>query len=244
MNHLRIISRIDLKNNYVVKGYHLEGWKEVGDPIDIAKHNYFNGCDEIIFIDSVASLFSRKKIVDIIRELSKDIFIPITIGGGIRDTKDVDDMFQLGADKIAINTICFENPDIISQISNKYGRQTIVLSIQAKKNSDGNWYAFKETARDNTNINVLEWIKKCENLGVGELLITSIDNDGCEIGYELDLYKQVKKITNLPIIACGGFGGVQDIEKIRKFNISGVAISKQFHLKKITANVIKEILEL
>ena len=242
MNKIRIIPRIDLKNNDVVKGYHLEGWKKIGDPIELAHYYYNNYCDEIIFIDSVASLFSRKKIIRIIKELSKSVFVPITIGGGIRSMNDVDDMFHVGADKIAINTVCFDNIEIIRHISKKYGSQSIVLSIQAKKFQNNKWLAFKEAARDNTHIEVKDWIKKCENIGVGELLITSIDNDGCENGLDLNLYEQVKKITNLPIIAGGGFGSLQDITEIKKLNLSGIAIAKMFHSKKISPFDIKKFL--
>ena len=243
MNKIRIIARIDLKNNDVVKGFHLEGWKKIGDPIELAYYYYNNYCDEIIFIDSVASLFSRKKIISIIKELSKSIFVPITIGGGIRSMNDVDDMFQMGADKIALNTVCFENIEIIREISKKYGSQSIVLSVQAKKFENSTWYAFKEAARDNTHIEVKDWIKKCEDIGVGELLITSIDNDGCENGLDINLYEEVKKITNLPIIAGGGFGSLNDVAKTKKLNLSGIAIAKMFHSKKISPFEIKKFLE-
>ena len=243
MNKIRIIARIDLKNNDVVKGFHLEGWKKIGDPIELAFNYYNNNCDEIIFIDSVASLFSRKKIISIIKELSKSIFVPITIGGGIRSMNDVDDMFQVGADKVALNTVCFDKIEIIKEISKKYGSQSIVLSVQAKKFENNTWYAFKEAARDNTHIEVKDWIKKCEDIGIGELLITSIDNDGCENGLDFDLYKEVKKITNLPIIAGGGFGSLNDVVKTKKLNLSGIAIAKMFHSKKISPFEIKKFLE-
>ena len=243
MNKIRIIARIDLKNNDVVKGFHLEGWKKIGDPIELAFNYYNNNCDEIIFIDSVASLFSRKKIISIIKELSKSIFVPITIGGGIRSMNDVDDMFQVGADKVALNTVCFDKIEIIREISKKYGSQSIVLSVQAKKFENNTWYAFKEAARDNTHIEVKDWIKKCEDIGIGELLITSIDNDGCENGLDFDLYKEVKKITNLPIIAGGGFGSLNDVVKTKKLNLSGIAIAKMFHSKKISPFEIKKFLE-
>lgn len=242
MSLLRIISKIDLKNEFVVKGYHLEGWQKVGNPIQIALHEYENGCDEFIFIDSVASLFSRKKILNIIKELSKKIFVPITVGGGIKNMKDVDEIFKLGADKIAVNTEFIKNPNFIKEISKKYGTQSIVLSVQAKKIKN-EWYAFSENARNNSEFIVTEWIKKCENFGVGEILLTSVDNEGCEIGFDVDLYIKVKKITNLPIIAHGGYGSNNDIIKLKNIELSAIAIGRCLHFRKITCNKIKEELK-
>ena len=239
MNLVRIISKIDLKNEFVVKGFHLEGWQKVGNPIGIALNHYENGCDEFIFIDSVASLFSREKILNIIKELSKNIFVPITIGGGLRNIKEVDDMFKLGADKVAINTAFIENPDFIEQISKKYGCQSIVLSVQAKKiNND--WFAFTESARNNSGLKVIEWLKKCEDIGVGEVLLTSVDNEGCETGFDYELYEKITKVINLPIIVNGGYGSIDHITKLKNFNISGVAIGRGLQFNKIKCKTIKD----
>tara|TARA_B100001121_G_scaffold178683_1_gene155949 strand:+ start:1387 stop:2139 length:753 start_codon:yes stop_codon:yes gene_type:complete len=243
MNLFRIISRIDLKNEFVVKGFHLEGWRKVGDPLTLANNYYDNNIDEIFFIDSVASLFSREKIIDILKNVCREIFIPITIGGGIKNLNDVNDLFNFGADKVAINTAAILEPDFIKKIANVYGSQAVIVSIQAKKNYKNSWDVFIDSARENTKIDVFEWVKKAERLGAGELLITSIDNEGCGNGFDTELCRKVKSVTNLPIIIGGGFGDSNHIAAIKDYNLSGASIASAFHYNKISPKTLKNQIE-
>ena len=240
MNFFRVISRIDLKNEFVVKGFHLEGWRRVGDPLSLASNYYNSNIDEIFFIDSVASLFSREKIIDILKNVCKKIFIPITIGGGIKNLSDVSDLFDFGADKVAINTAAILEPGFIKKIADMYGSQAVIVSIQAKKNNKNSWDVFIDSARENTKIDVFEWVKKAESLGAGELLLTSIDNDGCENGFDTELCRKIKSITNLPIIIGGGFGNCGHIKEIKDYNLSGVSIASAFHYNKISPQILKD----
>ncbi|OUX35850.1 MAG: imidazole glycerol phosphate synthase subunit HisF [Candidatus Pelagibacter sp. TMED273] len=240
MNSLRIVSRIDLKNDNVIKGFHLEGWKKLGRPINFAKKYYLNGADEIIFIDSVASLFSRDKILNILKESSKKIFIPIGIGGGIKTIEDARQILNNGADKIVVNTAFVKNPMLIKKFVKTFGSQSIMLSIQAKKRKQDFWEVFTEAGREKSGKEVRAWIKYAEKLGVGELLVTSVDNEGLGKGIDLELFKEIKKITNLPIIAGGGFGNLKQIKDIKKLNISGISIAQLFHYNAETPNSIKK----
>jgi cyclase len=239
MNSLRIISRIDLKNDNVIKGFQLEGWKTLGNPLKFAKKYYLKGADEIVFIDSVASLFSRDKILSILKKSSKEIFIPIAIGGGIKNINDAKQILNNGADKVIVNTAFVKEPNLIKKFVNTFGSQSIMLSIQTKKRDKNNWEVFTESGREKSGKEVASWISQAEKLGVGELLITSIDNEGLGTGLDLDLYKKVKKITNLPIIAGGGFGNFDQLNEIKKINLSGISIAQLFHYNKETPISVK-----
>ena len=234
----RIISRLDIKNENVVKGYQLEGWKTVGDPVKLAKKYYEDGVDEIVVLDSVASLFSRNKTLDIIDKCCNNIFIPIAVGGGIKSISDAREILEAGADKIVINTAFVKNRNLIKEFVHIFGSQSIVLSIQAKKIKD-NWYVFSESGRENSGISVLDWISEAEQKGIGEILITFIDSEGLGKGFDIDLISKVKNITNLPIIIGGGFLKVDHLLKVKHFNVSGVSIAQAFHNNLITANIIK-----
>ncbi len=239
MNPLRIIARIDLKNEDVVKGFQLEGWKKVGVPLEFAEKYYKCGADELMFIDTVASLFSREKILRILNQATKNIFIPITIGGGIKNLKDAKEILNNGADKIAVNTAFVKNPNLIRQFVETFGSQSVLLSVQAKKKTDKEWEVFMESGRENSKKNVFDWIKLCEKLGVGEILVTSIDNEGLKKGLDLELYKIIKKITNLPLIAGGGFGDLAQLNLIKKINLSGISVARIFHEDIETPNDLK-----
>ena len=240
MNSPRVIARLDIKNNFVVKGIQFEGWEKIGNPIELAIKYYTNGADELVFIDNVSSLFSQKSMLDILKNSLKKIFIPIGIGGGIKKIEDAKKILFTGADKIIINTAFLKNPNLIKLFVNTFGSQSIILSIQAKKFSNSTWMAYMEAGRENGKKEVLKWIKEAESLGVGELLVTSIDNEGLKKGLDLELYKKIKKITNLPIIAGGGFNGSsKDINSLKSFNLSGISIARLFHENKITPNKLK-----
>ena len=240
MGKLRIIPRLDIKNYNLVKTINLDGLRVLGEPNKFAKDYYKDGADELLFLDSVARLYGRNSIGKIISNLSKDIFIPVTVGGGIRSVKDASNLFKSGADKIAINTAALERPKLIQKLSNEFGSQAIVLSIEAKKYKENKWMAYKNNGRDNSNIDVVDWVKKASALGAGEILLTSIDNEGMFKGLDFDLYNTVSKVTNIPIILGGGANNLENIIQASNKGLDGVAISGLFHYKKISINSLKK----
>jgi cyclase len=240
----RIIARIDVKNEFVIKGIHLEGLRKVGNPITLAKKYYLDGIDEIIFMDSVASLYGRNNLFNIIEEACKEVFIPITIGGGIREIKDIENALIAGADKITLNTQAIKTPKLISQAARVYGSQCIVGSIEAKKRNN-TWESFVENGRQETGINAIEWAKQLEDLGAGEILITSIDQEGTKKGFDIDLVNQISKIVKIPVIASGGAGQLNDISDLfHNSEISGVALASLLHYNIFTISNIKESLKI
>ena len=171
MINRRIIGRLDVKSNFLIKGIRMEGWRKVGSPVEFAKKYYNSGIDELIFIDVVASLYERNNLSEIVSEIAQEVFIPITAGGGIRNLNDVDILLKAGADKITLNTAAIRNPSIIQEISSTYGSQATVVAIEAKQNSDlKSWEPLTDNGRNHTNLDVIEWSKKAESLGAGELL--------------------------------------------------------------------------
>ncbi len=238
MNYKRIIPRINIKGENVVKTINLEGLKVLGDPNDFSL-NYFNeGADEIIFMDVVATLYNRNNLHNIIKKISNNIFIPITVGGGIRSIDDAKILFENGADKVAINTAAIMNPNLITNFIEIFGAQNLVLSIEAKRINKNKWVCFTHTGREKTNIDVIEWIKKTVNLGVGEILLTSIDNEGLSDGFDIDLVKSAGKICKVPLIFGGGLGKLSDIEPVIDY-VDGLSISGSFHYKKIKINELR-----
>ena len=240
MRNVRVIARLDIKNNNLIKGIHLEGLRKLGKPYDFAKKYFQSGVDEIIYMDSVASLYNRNSLNKIIEETSKNIFIPITVGGGIRSIDDANKILRSGADKIAINTAAVKNPKLLEDLSNRFGSSTIVLSVEAKKKYDGTWEAYTNNGREKTGLNVVEWCIEAEKLGVGEILLTSVDNEGTCNGFDYELTQSVSKKTFVPIIASGGMGQLSHFEKVVKLsNCDGVAIADMLHYSKTTIYEIK-----
>jgi len=238
----RLIARLDIKNNSVIKSVKLEGLKKVGDPRALAKKYYLEGIDEIILIDTVATLYGRNNLFKIISEITKDVFIPVTVGGGIRSMEDAEKLFQSGADKIAINSQGIKEPNFINILAKKYGSQSIVASIEAKKIED-NWVVFTTNGRDMTNIKVIEWAKKCEELGAGELLITSIDKEGTGLGTDLNLNIEIVKEVSVPVIISGGVGNYEHLKKLKSsINLDAVAIARVLHYNLIKIKEAKKIL--
>ncbi len=243
-NNLRIIARLDIKNNYLIKPIQLEGLRKVGDPNEYAQKYYTNGIDEIIYLDNVASLYKRSHISSIIKNTTKNVFVPLTVGGGINNISNVRDILKNGADKISINSFAVSKPKILSEISREFGSQCLVLSIEAKKISKNHWEVFIHNGRERTNIDVVDWIKKAQDYGVGELLLTSIDKDGTMSGFDIPLVETVSKKCHLPLIISGGFSKIDDILDATKFgDISGVAIGSALHFNKISVSIIKQELK-
>lgn len=230
---MRLIPRLDIKNDFVIKGINLEGIRKVGKPLDLLEKYYREGADEICLIDSVASLYGRNNLFSIIENATKNIFIPLTVGGGIRSLKDIELALNSGADKVAINSFATENPNFISEASKNFGSSTIVSYIEAKKNNSS-WEVYKYFGREKTDLDIIYWIKKVQDLGCGEILLTSVDHEGLQKGLDYKLLDTVIKILNVPLIFSGGFTGIEEIQKIeRNYENVSLSMSSVLHYNKI-----------
>lgn len=203
---MRIIPKLEIKGPNLVKGIHLEGLRVLGKPEEFARYYYQAGADELIYIDVVASLYGRNSLLEIIERTSKEIFIPLTVGGGLRNLQDIEKVLRAGADKVAINTAAIRHPDLISCAARKFGSSTIVLSVAAKRQPDGTYEAYTDNGRERTGLNVDTWVRQAEDLGAGEILLTSIDRDGTGLGYDLELTRMITRAVSIPVTACGGAG--------------------------------------
>lgn len=242
MKNLRIIARLDIKNNFLIKGIQLEGLRKIGDPEVYALKYFDEGIDEILLLDAVASYYDRNSLSETIDRITKNIFIPITVGGGIRKLEDIDMILKNGADKVAINTAAVRNLDFITQASRIYGSQSIVGSVVAKYNGNM-WEVYVENGREPTGLNCFEWIQQLQLAGVGELLLTSLDRDGTRKGFDLELYEQAVKYSQVPIIASGGAGNLIDCENLLlSSNLDGIALASAFHYDKINIMDLKNSL--
>jgi cyclase len=234
MKTVRIIPRLDIKGPNLVKGIHLEGLRALGQPSDFAKFYYEQGADEILFMDVVASLFERNSLHEIISETAKSVFIPITVGGGIRTINDIKNILRSGADKVSINTAAIKNPKFIYEASREFGSSTIVIAIEALKNSNGKYYAFIDNGREFTGVEVSEWAKKVQDLGCGEIIITSVDKEGTGKGFDTELCQLIMESVSIPVIAHGGAGKKEDILEVFKNNIiNSVSVASIFHYESI-----------
>jgi cyclase len=240
---MRVIARIDVKNEYAIKGIHLEGVRKVGDPNELALKYYIEGIDEIVFMDAVASLYDRNNLFKIIKSACAVIFIPVTIGGGIRTLDDIEKALHSGADKVAINTAAIRNPNFIRSASLKYGSQCIVGSIEAKRQTDG-WEAYVDNGREKTGVDVLEWARELEQLGAGEILLTSIDQEGTQRGFEINLAKEVNRAVSIPVIVSGGMGQLRHISDLANQTCSSaLACAACLHYNKISVLEIKNYMQ-
>lgn len=232
-NNLRLIARLDIKGKNLIKGISMEGLRVVGDPCQFAQQYYHEGIDELIYMDSVASLYGRNQLSEIVRNTVKNVFVPITVGGGIRTLDDAKEMFRSGADKVAVNTGAVQNPEVIKQISHNFGSQAMVISIDAKRVLPGKWEVYTDGGREKTGLNVVDWAKHCIALGAGEILLTSVDNDGTGKGFDLDLVRAVCTQVNVPVIASGGMGHVSDLFRVAtEGGADAVAMGYALHYKK------------
>ena len=237
---MRIISRIDIKNEFVIKGINLEGLRKIGDPLEIATNYYNEGIDEIIMIDAVASLYGRNNLFNIVEKSVENIFVPITLGGGIRSLNDIDKALKSGADKVAINSYATENPNFIKEAVNNFGSSTITVYIEAKNIGEKKWEAFKNSGRDKTGLEIVDWIKRVQDYNCGELLITSVDFEGLQKGFDLELLDNIYPHISVPLIFNGGCGKIEDIVKIKKkYENVSFSIASAFHYKKISIKDLK-----
>lgn len=229
MNH-RIIARLDIKGPNLVKGIHLEGLRVLGKPENFAKYYYENGADELMYIDSVASLYERNSLHEIITRTASQAFIPLTVGGGIRTINDIKEILRAGADKVSLNTAAIKNPELIREASLKFGSSTIVVTIEVIRSDNGKYLAYTDNGREFTGIDAIEWTKRVEELGAGEIVLTSVDREGTGKGFDLELIRTVSKHSNIPIIAHGGAGSISHIEQVIKDAAAdAVAIAGMFH---------------
>jgi cyclase len=232
---------MDIKGSSLIKGIHLEGLRKIGDPVEIAESYYLQGIDEILFMDVVASLYGRNQLNELVQKTAENIFVPITVGGGIRSVEDAKGLLRIGADKIALNTAAVENPQLLNQISQEFGSQATVLSIEAKSDTNGNWNVLTNNGRDKTDKKVAEWIEEAEALGVGEILLTSVDSEGTGQGFDLDLIKLVTKKSTVPIVISGGMGQLEHLDFLSsEKEVSGVAVADVLHYRKIGISQIKD----
>lgn len=207
----RLIARLDIKAPNLIKGIHLEGLRVVGDPKTFALKYYESGLDELIYMDAVASLYQRNSLADLVRSTAENVFIPLTVGGGIRTVDDVELLLRSGADKIAINSAAHASPALIGQVAERFGAQCMVLSIEAKRTKAGGWEAYVDNGREHTGRDVIEWAKSAVTAGAGEILLTSIDQEGTRKGYDIALVRAVSEAVSVPVIASGGMGQVGDL---------------------------------
>lgn len=205
----RIIPCLDVKNGRVVKGVNFKGLSDVSSPVELAKYYSDNGADELVFYDITASFEERKLFTDILREVASQIFIPLTVGGGINAVDDFDRVLKCGADKVSVNSGAIKNPELIREAAERYGNQCVVISADVKR-VDGEFHVFAKGGREDTGMEAISWIKRCVDLGAGEAVVNSIDTDGVKKGFDIEMLKAVCNAVNVPVIASGGAGGIKD----------------------------------
>lgn len=227
---LRLIARLDIKGTNVIKGIHLEGLRVVGQPGPLARRYYEEGIDEILYMDTVASLYGRNNILPVVEDAARDVFVPLTVGGGIRTVDDIVAALRSGADKVAINTAAIARPGFIREAAGALGSQCIVLSIEAKRRGEGRWEALTDNGRERTSVDVLDWVRRAEDLGAGEILVTSVDKEGTRRGFDRALFQAVRARVSIPVIGCGGAGSAKHvIDAARGDGLDAIACASLFH---------------
>ena len=240
----RVIARLDVKAPNLVKGIHLEGLRVMGDPQTFARRYYEDGIDEILYVDIVASLYGRNNILDVVRRTAEDVFVPLTVEGGLRSIDDVRAALRSGADKVAINTAAVARPALVTEVAEAFGSQCMVLSIQTKKVGPDRWEAYTDNGRERTGLDALEWAQRGERLGAGEILVTSVDREGTRKGVELDFLRSLTAAVSIPVIACGGVGTPQHVrEAMVDGRADAVAAASMFHYGLHSVGAVKSALE-
>lgn len=230
MRSIRLIARLDIKAPNLIKGIQLEGLRVLGDPNEYARRYYEAGADELLYIDIVASLYNRNSLTDIVERTTREIFIPATVGGGVRSVEDARKLLQSGADKVAINTAAVENPALIGEVATRFGSQAMVLSIEAKQTGAGRWEAYTDNGREHTGLDAVAWAKRGAELGAGEILLTSVDREGTRKGFDVALIKAVTSAVSIPVIASGGLGSPGHlVEAVREGGADAVAVADALH---------------
>ena len=239
----RLIPCLDIKDGQTVKGVNFVNLRQAGDPVELARAYSEQGADELVFLDISATVEKRKTMVDIVNKVAKEIYIPFTVGGGISTIEDVRAMLMAGADKVSLNSAAIRNPDLIKEASKRFGNQCIVLAVDAKRRKDGSgWNVYIEGGRKDTGIDCIEWILKGVSLGAGEILLTSMDADGTKDGFDLALYEAVSKVVQVPVIASGGCGKMDDFVDALKVSDAALAASI-FHYEESNVQNVKKYLK-
>ena len=238
---IRLIARLDIKGENLIKGVHLEGLRVIGNPQEYARRYYEQGADEIIYMDIVASLYGRSKLVDIVRRTAHDVFVPLTVGGGVRSVEDVRDLLRAGADKVAINTAAVHRPELITEVSRRFGSQCMVLSIEAKQQSPGQWEVYTDCGREKSGLDSVEWAKRGVEMGAGEILVTSIDCEGTRKGFDTALVQAISDAVNVPVIASGGFGQQSHLASAVNAGADAIAFADALHYKRFTMSELRSM---
>lgn len=241
----RIIPCLDVKEGRVVKGIKFEGLKDAGDPVQSAAYYDKEGADELIFLDITASHEKRGTLIDVVRRTAESVFLPLTVGGGVRSPEDVRELLLAGADKVSINTAAVERPELVREAAARFGSQCIVIAIDAKKKPGGGWEVFTHGGRKSTGLDAVEWARKCTaELGAGEVLLTSMDRDGTQEGYDLELTRAVSEAVSVPVIASGGAGKLEHLEEaLGRGKADAVLAASIFHYRQITVPEAKKFLQ-
>lgn len=240
----RIIPCLDVKDGKVVKGINFVGLKEVGDPVELAKKYYVQGADELVFLDITATHEGRETMVNVVKQVASSIYMPFTVGGGLKTIEDIKKILRAGADKVSLNSAAVKDPDLIYQGAKIFGNQCIVLAVDAKARDDqSGWNVVIHGGRIDTGIDLLEWIQKGVSLGAGEILLTSMDTDGVKKGYDIKMLEAVRKITNVPVIASGGCGALEDFYEVFEKDVADAALAASlFHYDELSVKDVKSYL--
>jgi cyclase len=242
MTNVRLIPRLDIKGPNLIKSVNLEGLRVMGDPQEFARRYYEQGADELVYVDVVASLYGRNSLHDIIQRAARDVFVPLTVTGGIRSVDDVRQVLRVGADKIGINTAATKRPELIREVSRKFGSQCMVLSIEAKRISPGRWEVYTDNGREKTGLDVVEWAQRGVELGAGEILLTSVDNEGTRSGFDIALVRAVSAAVSVPIIASGGMGSpTHMVDVVETGGADGVAMADILHYDRMELSEIRNL---
>lgn len=240
MRNARLIARLDVKGPNLIKGIHLEGLRVIGDPQEYARAYYAQGADELVYIDTVASLYGRNSLSDIVSRAAVDVFVPLTVGGGLRSVDDVRTMLRAGADKVAINTAAIRRPELITEIAQTFGSQCMVLGIEAKRSGAAKWEAFTDNGRESTGVDVVDWCIRAVSLGAGEILLTSVDQEGTRRGFDTVLIEAVTKAVSIPVIASGGMGTTAHMVEAFTAGADAIAMADVLHYKRLDIPTVRE----
>lgn len=244
MHTKRIIPCLDVNNNRVVKGINFVNLKDAGDPVEVAKAYDAAGADELVFLDITASSDARKTVVDMVRKVAEQVFIPFTVGGGIRTVEDFREILREGADKVSVNSAAINHPELIAEAADKFGSQCVVVAIDAKRRLDGGWNIYKNGGRIDTGIDAVEWAVRVNKLGAGEILLTSMDCDGTKEGYDIELTRTIAEHVSIPVIASGGAGTPEHFYKALTEGRADAALAASlFHYKELEINDVKKYLK-
>ena len=239
--NVRLIARLDIKGPNLIKGIHLEGLRVIGDPQKYARRYYEAGADELVYMDIVASLYGRNSLTEIVKRAAQDIFMPMTVGGGVRSLEDAKQLLRAGADKVAVNTAAIGRPALVTEISRRFGSQCMVLSIEAKRVGEGRWEAYTDNGRERTGMDAVEWAKEGCRLGAGEILLTSVDREGTRKGFDVELVRAIAVVVPIPVIASGGMGTAEHfVQAVKDGKADAVAMADVLHYGRLGIGDIRE----